>query len=502
MISPANITLESLNLMTLAPMVVPIIGALLILVIDLFKSEQDKTLYVMISLLVLGIDFMALVDAYKVFGSNGTVFSVFDTLMSDGLAIMSQFIIVGASMLFIPLALSHKRFHEFSYPEFFALFLFMISGFQFMVSSDNLILIFVGLETASLALYTLIALHNRDKSFEAAIKYFTMGALAAGFYSFGSMIFYALTGSIDISKISEVLAANNYADIGYVLVAVVFFLASFGFKLSMVPFHTWTPDVYEGSSASLAGYMSIVPKIAAFIVAMRIFEFLIHSGVVWLEVVLYIMVIVTMTMANIWALVQSDVKRMLAYSSISHAGFVMAAILIGTSQSNSALFLYWILFSFTNLGSFSMLWISRQKNLPAYQRTDHSYEKFAGMIKTAPVAASIMGLFMLSLAGVPPFALFWGKMYMISSAVNAGYIVLALIMALNSAIAGYYYLKLIVYMFMKEPVMANTGHIYSSNASLSLKTIVGIAAIGTIFAFILVNNLLEIIAPLMYNSGF
>ncbi|MGB3961797.1 MAG: NADH-quinone oxidoreductase subunit NuoN, partial [Sulfurimonas sp.] len=465
MLAPVNVSLESLNLMTLAPMLIPIIGALIILVIDMLKGGLDKSLYVVLSLLFLIMDFSTIVDASSIFMKDGTLMGVFDVMLIDGLAILSQFIIVGASILFIPLALSHKRFHEFAYPEFFALFLFMIGGFQFMVATDNLILVFVGLETSSLALYTLIAMHNRDKSFEAAVKYFTMGALAAGLYSFGAMVFYALTGSVEISKIAAVLAANAYADLAYVLIGVVFMLAAFAFKLSLVPFHTWAPDVYEGSSAAMAGYMSIVPKIAAFVVAMRLFEFLIHSGVVWLEIVLYIFVIVTMTAANIWALVQTDVKRMLAYSSVSHAGFVMAAILIGTTQSNSALFLYWILFSFTNLGSFSMLWISRQKHLPAYQSSDHSYDKFAGMIKTAPIAATIMGLFMLSLAGIPPFALFWGKLYLISSAVTSGYTVLALIMALNSAIAGYYYVKLIVFMFMKEPIVGNDGHMYVANAT-------------------------------------
>lgn len=502
MISPANITLESLNLMTLAPMLVPVIGALLILVVDLIRSDEHKSLYVMITLLVLAVDFMALMDSASGFSQNGTLRGLFDLMLIDGIAILTQMIVVGASMLFIPLALTSKRFHEFAYAEFFALVLFMIAGFQFMVATDNLILIFVGLETGSLALYTIIAMHNRDKSFEAAIKYFTMGALAAGLYSFGAMVFYLVSGSLEIGIIAEVLAGNGYKDIAFVLVGVVFLLASFGFKLSMVPFHTWTPDVYEGASAVLAGYMSIVPKIAAFAVAMRLFEFLIHSGVVWLEVVLYVGVVLTMTMANIWALVQSDVKRMLAYSSVSHAGFVMAAILIGTTHANSALFLYWILFSFTNLGSFAMLWISRQKRLPTYQRSDHSYEKFSGMVKTAPLAAAIMALFMLSLAGIPPFALFWGKMYMISSAVTGGYIALALIMALNSAIAGYYYLKLIVYMFMKDPLPAYTNGIYTTNASTSLKTIIGIATIGTIFAFLVVNKLLDFITLLVYNSGY
>ncbi|MBU1218122.1 NADH-quinone oxidoreductase subunit NuoN [bacterium] len=502
MLEPINVSMESLNLMTLAPMLIPIVGALVILVIDMIKGGLDRSLYVVLSLLFLFMDFSTLIEAAGVFAKDGSVMGVFDVMLIDGLAILSQFIIVGASMLFIPLALSHTRFHEFSYPEFFALFLFMISGFQFMVATDNLILIFVGLETSSLALYTLIAMHNRDKSFEAAVKYFTMGALAAGLYSFGAMVFYALTGSVEIGKIAAVLAANGYADLAYVLVAVVFMLASFAFKLSLVPFHTWAPDVYEGASAAMAGYMSIVPKIAAFVVAMRLFEFLIHSGVVWLEIVLYIFVIVTMTAANMWALVQTDVKRMLAYSSVSHAGFVMAAILIGTTQSNSALFLYWVLFSFTNLGSFSMLWISRQKHLPAHQSSDHSYDKFAGMIKTSPMAASIMGLFMLSLAGIPPFALFWGKLYLISSAVTSGYTVLALIMALNSAIAGYYYVKLIVYMFMKEPVVGNDGHMYVANVTMSLRTIIGLAAIGTIFAVIAINPLLEFITTFVYNSGY
>ncbi|MDQ7046051.1 MAG: NADH-quinone oxidoreductase subunit NuoN [Sulfurimonas sp.] len=502
MLEPVNISLESLNLITLFPMLVPVIGALLIIIIDIIKGGLDKSLYVSIALLFLFIDFNAVLTSADTFAANGTVMGVFDMMLIDGLAVISQLIMIGASMLFLPLALSAKKFHETSYPEFFALFLFMIAGLQFMVATDSLILIFVGLETSSLAVYALIAMHNRDKSFEAAVKYFTMGALAAGFYSFGAMVFYALTGSVEINEIATVLAGNGYADMPYVLVGTAFLLAALGFKVGLIPFHTWTPDVYEGSSAAMAGFMSIVPKLAIFVVSMRIFEFLIHSGVIWLEIVLYILVVLTMTMSNIWALVQTDVKRMLAYSSISHGGFVMAAILIGTTQSNTALFLYWILFSFTNLGAFGMLWMSRQKDLAAGCSTDHSYDRFAGMIKTSPMAAILMGLFMLSLAGLPPFALFWGKLYIISSAVTAGYTVLAFVMALNSALAGYYYLKLIVYMFMKEPIDGVNANTYTGNGSMAVKTIIGFAAIGTIFAIIAVDPLLEFITALVYNSGY
>lgn len=495
MIELIGTTLQELGPQTLAPMLVAVAGGLSILCIDLISKNLHKTFYVMVSILFL------FIDLGLVFGLEVNRRGFFDVMLIDGIAILSQIIILFASMLFIPLALTSKRFHEFSLPEFFALFLFMIAGFQFMVATDNLILIFVGLETASLSLYTLIAMHNREKSFEAAIKYFTMGALAAGFYAFGSMILYGVSGSVEIYQIAQILQAKGFEPLGLVLLGTVFMLASLGFKLSIVPFHTWTPDVYEGASAALAGFMSIVPKIAGFVVAMRLFEFLIHSDVVWLQYILYGAVVITMTLANILALVQDDVKRMLAFSSISHASFVLSAVLIGTTQANSALFLYWVLFLFTNLGAFTMLWISRHKSLIWHNRFDHPYTKFSGLVHIMPVAATIMAIFMLSLAGIPPFSLFWGKFYLMSAAVNAGFVVLALIMAVNSAISAYYYLKLIVFMFLKEPSL-DKSTIYFKNASNSLKTIVGFSVIVTLLSVLLIAPLLEYITYYVSVSGF
>ncbi len=500
MLDPISVDMATLNLQTLVPMSIMILGGLAILIIDLATKDLSKSFYVMVSELFI------LLSLGTTLGYSGGERGFFDVMLIDGIATMGEVIILVASALFIPLALTSKRFHEFSYPEFFALFLFMIAGFQFMVATDNLILIFIGLETASLSLYTLIAMHNRSRSFEAAIKYFTMGALAAGFFVMGALIFYALTGSVELHKIEEVLIAREYQPIVAILAGVVFMLAAIGFKLSMVPFQTWTPDVYEGASAALAGYMSIVPKIAGFIVAMRLFEFLVHAEVTWVQVILWIVAVVTMTATNIMALVQEGVKRMLAYSSISHAGFVMSAILIGTTQANSALFLYWILFTFTNLGAFTMLWVSRHKVKKAHvygeTRFDHPYKKFSGMIQIMPINAVIMAMFMLSLAGVPPFSLFWGKLYLMSSAINSGFIVLALIMALNSAISVYYYLKLIVYMFLKEPHVGEDGTLYMKNASTALKTIIGFAAFMTLMATFLVNPLLEVITTYVKASGF
>lgn len=496
MLTPINVSLESLNLITLAPMLIAIAGGLIILILDLLNDKLHKSLYVMLTVLILFIDFGS------VLGLNVNERGFFDVMLIDGIAIISQLMIIGASMIFIPLALTSKRFHEYSYPEFFALFLFMIAGFQFMVASDNLILIFVGIETASLALYTLIALHNRNNSYEAAVKYFTMGALAAGFFAMGSAVVYALTGSIELYKVAEVLATRIH-ETGLMIAifgSSVLLLVAFAFKLSLFPFHTWAPDVYEGASAPLAGYMSVVPKIAAFVVSLRIFEMYIDLGVEWVRWMILILAVLTMTLANIMALVQNDVKRMLAYSSISHAGFIMAALALDTTEANTSIFLYYGLFMFTNLGAFAMLWISRHKKRRFDDRYDHPYEKFAGLVQIMPMGAVVMGLFMLSLAGVPPFSVFWGKIYVMQAAVNSGYIWLAIVMGLNSAIAAYYYLKLIVYMFLKDPVK-NVDTVYY-NISKPLMTIIGFATIATVTAIFYVEPLLSYLYDMVSVSGY
>ena len=491
---PIVFDLKALGLSSIVPMLIMLGGGLFILVADLFKVHK-KEFYVIISMGVI----MASVFALLSIGEVGRGF--FDVMYIDGLALMAQLIILVGSLMITPLAFSGQTFAEYKFAEYFAFFLFMIAGFQFMASSDNLILIFIGLETASLSLYTLIALHNRDKSFESAIKYFTMGAYGAGFFAFGSLIFYAMTGSVEIHQIKDIIVQSNYEHITLILLGTIFMLTAIGFKLSLVPFHTWTPDVYEGAAAPLAGYMAIVPKIAGFVVALRFFEFLIANNDGIVSTILWILAVATMTIGNVSALVQHDVKRMLAYSSISHAGFIIAAILINTNQSHIGMFLYWGLFLFASVGAFSMLWISRHPSTRHHIRYDHPFEKFAGMIKLQPVGAVIMGIFMLALAGVPPFAVYWGKIYIISSALNAGFFYLAIIMVLNSAVAAYYYLKLIVFMFLKDPSQ-NDGTLYITNKTLALKGVLTVAAIVVILSIFTVEPLLNFVQYHITSSGY
>lgn len=486
------IDFSTLNLATIWPMSIAIIGALIILCIDLASKHLDKSFYIILGVLFLILDFSA------VMSYNSEVRGMFDLMYVDGISILSQAIIVLFSGFFMLLYLSKQTFHESEYPEFFALFLFMVAGFQFMVSSDSLILIFVSIETSAMALYTMIAMHNKENAIEAALKYFTMGALSTAFFAFGLMLFYALTGSLELGQISQVLVESNFENYEVILIAVSFILAGLAFKLSLFPFHTWVPDVYQGSPSVLAGFMSIVPKIAAFIVALRFFEIFISVENIWVQGILYLCVILTMTVPNIIALLQQDVKRMLAYSSVSNAGFAMAAILIGTNQATSALFLYWILFAVTNLGAFALLWMSRNKDYHTFE-SEHQLEKYAGLIKSSPLLACVMGLFFLSLAGLPPFALFWGKMYLLGAAVNSGMIILALIIALNSAIAAFYYLRPIVYMFLKESSYELT---YLSNATNVSKIIVSLCAFAIIVSIFMIEPLLSYISYYTQISGF
>ena len=495
--APISIDFSTLNLITLSPMLITLVGALAILCIDLLKSNLDKTLYVVLTILTL---FIALGATLSL---NINERGLFNTILIDGVSILGQVLIIAGSMLFIPLALTKRRFHDFSYPEFFSLFLFMVFGFQFMAASDNLILIFVGLETASLALYTLIAMHNTKLAHEAAIKYFTMGALAAGFFAMGAAAIYGVTGSVEMDTIVKVFQSrlNEPAIMVPIIGGALLMVVAIGFKVSLIPFHMWTPDVYEGSSAAMAGYMSIVPKIAMMVVAMRLIGMYMELDIAIIRYTIVALALITTTLSNMMALVQKDVKRMLAYSSISHAGFVLVALALDTTKGYSSIFLYYGLFMFTNLGAFAMLWVSRHKYNIHHDRFHHPYEKFAGMIKRAPISAVVMAVFMLSLAGVPPFSLFWGKLYVLSAVVDSGYYVVAIVLALNSAIAVYYYLKLIIYMFLKPEGLAGEKVVYA-NRSLALEIVIGLATLATVASIFYVNPLMEFITSLVGASGY
>lgn len=472
-----NLTLASLNIFSIVPIIITLLGALGILVLDLIIPRFYRGIFVSLSAIILALSLASVI--FMDGGESG----FFGFIIMDGFALVAQIIILTTSILFIFLSLSKNSYREFECAEFYALFLFMIAGYQFMVSSANLIVIFLGLEASSLALYALIALSKNDKSLESALKYFTLGAVGSGFFAFGIVFIYASVGSLelgDLAVFAEYATNTKESNRYFLLLGFIFLLGAVGFKLSFFPFHSWVPDIYEGANPPLAFYMSIATKIAGFIVAIRVFSAFL--GFEFANVVFLIIVALTTTIPNIIALVQSDVQRMLAYSSISQAGFGLACIFVGSVDSINALFLYWILFAFSNLGAFGLLWLSHNKKRTFDLRFDFPYAKFSGLIKTAPLLAIAFAVFMLSLGGIPPFGLFWGKIFVISSAINSGYIALAIILLLNSAIAVYYYIKLIIFMFLKEPLSVKP-EIYTQNASpasIAVITIAFVVCIGAI----------------------
>ena len=271
--------------------------ALLMLAVSLFARTLSYKFYAVITILALALGFGL------VFGYNSGIRGLFDVMLVDGIATLSMLIMLAGSIFFIFLSLGARSAHEYHTAEFFVLFLLVLVGYEFMVASESLMMILVGLETGSLALYTLIALHNRARSVEAALKYFIMGALGSGFFAFGAAMFFLSTGSMEISNIAQIAKSSNLQTNILLFAACSFMIVSIGFKLSLIPFHTWTPDVYEGASSAIAGFMSVVPKIAGFVVAIRLFEALQSIGVQWLNIVLYAVAVATMSLANLMALV-------------------------------------------------------------------------------------------------------------------------------------------------------------------------------------------------------
>ena len=248
----------------------------------------------------------------------------------------------------------------------------------------------------------------------------------------GVLCWYFASATFDLNALQNALFAGEYISLAAIMMGLVFMIGAIGFKISAVPFHSWMPDVYQGSNAIVAGVVSIIPKIAAFAVAISVFSVFIRisADFVWVHNVLYVLVVLSITLPNIAALVQKDIKRMLAFSSIAHSGFVLACILINTQMSLSALYLYWFLFVFSNVGAFGLLWFVRNTSNDTYE-----CHHFSGLVRVLPPYALLAGIFFISLAGIPPFGLFFGKVAVVMSAFSADYLYLGIIMMLNSAIA-------------------------------------------------------------------
>jgi NADH-quinone oxidoreductase subunit N len=356
--------------------------------------------------------------------------------------------------------------------EFYVLVLLSTSGMIVMASANDLIVFFLGLETMSIAVYVLTGLWRaRAESAEAAMKYFLVGAFATGFLLYGIALIYGATGTTQLAHIADALAAAR--GVPFLFAAGVFLLlVGLAFKVAAAPFHFWVPDVYDGAPTPVTGFMSVAVKAAAFAGWARIFlvGWSPLSGD-WAPAV-KALAILTMTLGNLLAVTQSSVKRMLAYSSIAHAGYLLIALVAGGEAGGQALLYYLASYAAMTLGAFGVL-----AALKADDREPDAYRDFAGLGFRRPFLGMAMSLFMLSLAGFPPLAGFTGKFYIFRAAVFAGQTDLAVIGALNSLVSVFYYLRVILMMYMEEggaeaKVFSRAPYLYAA---------VGVSAIATIY---------------------
>jgi NADH-quinone oxidoreductase subunit N len=351
--------------------------------------------------------------------------------------------------------------------EYYFLILCATLGMMIMAGGIDLITSFIGLETMAVSFYILAGfIKPNQRSNEAAVKYFLLGAFSLGILLYGMSLLYGLSGSTNLHVMASVFAGQPRDPL--LVLAVILVVSGMGFKIAAVPFHMWAPDVYEGAPTPITAFLSVGSKAASFAMLLRIFVEGLPSMTADWQLLFQALAIVTMTVGNLAALTQSNLKRMLAYSSIAHAGYLLIGVVAGTPLGVSAMLIYLLIYSFMQLGAFAVIVMMRRADVVGDELKD-----FTGLNARHPVAAFAMLLFMLSLGGIPPTAGFMGKFWLFRAAIESGYVGLAVIGVLNSAVSLYYYLRLVVVMYLKSET---TGSEPSASPALALTLAVAVAA--------------------------
>jgi NADH-quinone oxidoreductase subunit N len=364
-----------------------------------------------------------------------------NTVQIDGFSVFFHVLVIAIAAVVILTSYEYMSVQRIRAGEYYALILFGAVGMALMSSAIELVLIFIALEISSISSYVLAGFRRREaSSAEASLKYFLLGSFATAFFLYGVALMFGATGSTNIDQISKSLQAGAIPLLAFV--AVAFMFVGLGFKVAAAPFHVWTPDVYEGAPAPIVGFMSTAPKAAAFAVLLRIVFVVNVPGRFWL---IWISAALSMTLGNVGALVQNNVKRLLAYSSIAHAGYLLVAFAAAPALGTSAAMFYTAAYAAMNLGAFAV--VSHFGNAGERYVNLEDYE---GLGRSSPLLAATLTIFLLSLIGIPMTGGFFAKFYVFSAAVKANLIWLTIIGVLNSGIGAYYYLRVIVMMYMRE----------------------------------------------------
>jgi NADH-quinone oxidoreductase subunit N len=414
--------------------------ALIVLLLDLIIVEKDFLGY----LSLFGV-IVALFFSLSPVTPFGSFFS--SMLIVDRFTIFFDLLFLLASSITILLSLHYLTIEENVHGEYYTLLLLATLGMMLMVKASDLIVVFLGIETLSLAIYILAGyLRTEVKSNESAMKYFLLGAFSTAFLLYGIALIYGATGSTNLASIATAIRNTSLLQNPLLLLSMGLILIGFGFKVSLVPFHMWTPDVYEGAPTSITAFMAVGVKAAAFSSFLRVFlSSFPELKPTWTEL-LWILSVLTMTVGNVIAISQDNIKRMLAYSSIAHAGYLLIGMIAGGELGISSMLYYLLAYTLMNLGAFGVVMAYGTK-----QQENVLIKDYAGLGFKYPVLGFCMSVFMFSLAGIPPLSGFVGKFYIFSSAIKEGYLWLTIIGVLNSLISVYYYLRVTVLMYMREP---------------------------------------------------
>ena len=402
----------------------------------------------------------------------------YNMLRFDNFAIAFTSVIIAIAFLWFIMAEGFFK-EESNQTDHFALILFALTGAVIMVSYTNMAMLFLGIEILSIPMYILAGSNKTDiASNEAAFKYLIMGAFATGFLLFGITLIYGATGSFDLTEIAAAVTTNAGTLSSIFYVGVLLMLVGMAFKVSAAPFHFWAPDVYQGAPTVITAFMATIVKTAAFAAFLRLFSTaFVGVGHTWVNVV-WVMAALTLLVGNITAVVQTSTKRMLAYSSVAHAGYMLLALLAANSYSDSAILFYATAYSIGSIATFSIV------SIVANARGNDGIDSFNGLAKTNPLLAIVMTISLLSLAGIPPTAGFFAKYYIFTSAFMAGNPGLVLIAIIASLVGVYYYFRLIIAMYFKES--SDESITVESNHKLLLIVIaIAIIALGLFPDFII-----------------
>lgn len=467
-----------INWQLLMPELVIALTLIIVLVFDMFDAIS-KIVLGWLTIVGAGIALWVSIQMRQA-GTVGTQFN--DMFKVDSFSLFFNIIFLISTILVALISISYLGRDDRKQGPYYLLILLATLGMMLMAAGNELIVIFLGLELMSLSLYVLAgSARENPVSSEAGMKYLLLGAFASAFFLYGIALIYGGAGTTSIPEIAEKLTVSE-SQSPLLLGGMFLLIVGFGFKVAIVPFHQWAPDVYEGAPTTIAAFISAGPKAAGFAAFLRIFmEALPDLQSQWGSVII-LLAILTMTVGNVIAIAQTNIKRMLAYSSIAHAGYVLIGLAAANNEGISSAMLYLLVYCVMNLGAFGAVILAKTADGECLTISD-----YAGLGFRKPLLALFMTLMLLSLAGFPPTAGFVGKFYLFKSAVQAGYIWLVIIGAINTAISAFYYLRVVVTMYMREPEEELEFSPYPSTLVVGLI----LAVIGVLFVGILPSLLLN-----------